>query len=310
MCSWTQNNIWKKSVSLFVWTWEWSIILAPNRGHGEPLQGLHMLKVCRWSWESCQRYCEGLSFQRASFHHTRVLGKFWPSSTQGNPTEGEGAQLQITIQLVLQMAYLRPLSHYHTAYCILPVCFNSARMKPQGCLLVIWVFIRTQSTQWGWSHERARQWGMVLFCWVTEGGPFFVTRVGKVVVTVGLCKALPFYIISATAFGEKGERVLVWWKCWQNPDAQIFYLRGDLLFESARWTRWNLISQLSSVPGWPEIISKCSSFGQIFDRVPHNIFIKGVEKSWLDKNSRAWIRNWLADEEQSFTVASGCLVSP
>lgn len=58
------------------------------------------------------------------------------------------------------------------------------------------------------------------------------------------------------------------------------------------------------------MIANCNAFGQTFERLPHYVFIKGVKKSELDKNSKAWIRKWLANEEQRFTVASGCLVLP
>lgn len=56
--------------------------------------------------------------------------------------------------------------------------------------------------------------------------------------------------------------------------------------------------------------ANCFAFGQTFERLPHYIFIKGVKKSELDKNSKAWIRKWLANEEQRFIVAWVRLVLP
>lgn len=50
------------------------------------------------------------------------------------------------------------------------------QMKPWEYLLVNQIFIRTQGTHWCWGCERTWQWGMFLFCWVAEGGPFFVTH--------------------------------------------------------------------------------------------------------------------------------------
>lgn len=46
--------------------------------------------------------------------------------------------------------------------------------------------------------------------------------------------------------------------------------------------------------------ANCLAFGQTFERLPHYLFNKGVKKSELDKNSKAWIRKWLANEEQRY----------
>lgn len=84
-------------------------------------------------------------------------------------------------------------------------------------------------------------------------------------------------------------------------------------FSERRTCYWGQLSKQDAI--WflavgPELPANCFAFGQTFERLPHYLSNNGVKKSELDKNSKAWIRMWLANEEQRFTVALVCLLLP
>lgn len=129
---------------------------------------------------------------------------------------------------------------------------------------------------------------------------------GKMVDMEGCCWILLYYVINTVVLGEKGKETL------GLVEMLIESWHSDASSER-RTCSWGQLSKQNAI--WflavgPEMTANCFALGQTFERLPHYLSNKGVKKSELDKNSKAWIRKWLANEEQRFTVALACLVLP